>query len=193
MIGGELGHKDLESYLKGAGLTDRIRPYKMYAEGIMNCPKDKLLVEEQIAIDKGLKIVDWFSPFAWGRGIIDVAIIKGTTALIYDWKFGRRKLDDLQLKIFCFFLALKYPDIEKFESSFIYLKEENPADAVVSLKGGFTREDLVNVWLEIEPRVKRMEDAFNTSIFSKKTSGLCHGWCAVTECTHWSERRKKCK
>lgn len=182
-------HEALEAYLKGGEVTETMRPYFMYAQGLLNCPKDKLLVENKLALGRDFKPVSWFDRAVWGRGVIDVAVLKGDLAMIYDWKTGKVKDDQTQLKIFCCFLAHHYPELQKFQASFIFLKEPDPRKAVIKLKEPLTRKDLVNVWGELIPRIKRMEDACRCGIFPKKTSGLCRGWCPVKSCEHYSERR----
>lgn len=101
---------------------------------------------------------------------------------------GKRREDYTELEIFNFLLALKYPQIQKFDAAYIFLKEKEPSKAVLNL-GSRTRKEVLEAWMKILTRIKRMEEAVKCRVFSKKTSGSCAGWCSITDCEHWKEKR----
>ena len=184
-IWGKRKHKANELALKEVmkGLEEDLVDWK-YVNLLREAAKGgELLVESQIAINRKLQVVDWFAQDAWGRGVIDVAIIKNGVAKIFDWKTGREKIDDTQLKVFCILLALKYKEVQEFESRFIWLKTGGISDPM-RLK----RADLLNELKELLARIERMEQAWNNEIFQARTSGLCKNYCSVIECAHCGKR-----
>ena len=173
-------HKAEEQALKGTAITEPELVDWKYVNALKAASEGgELLVEQQIAINRNLVPVGWFAQDAWGRGVIDVAIIKDSVAKIYDWKNGKVKLDELQLKIFCVFLALAHKEIQRFEARFIWLKDDSVSDAVI-----LTRAELLPIIKDVLARVERMEQAWNAEIFQARTSGLCKNYCGVTECAH---------
>ena len=181
-------HDAIAYRLKGGPETSLVKPYAMWTDFLIRCAKDDFLVEKQFAITKDYKPAEWFGKNVWGRGIVDVALLRGDWCGVYDWKTGKRREDPTELEIFNFFMALNYPQIQKFDSAYIFLKEKDPSKAVVPL-GMKNRKDVMEAWLKILTRIKRMEEAVKCRVFSKKTSGLCNGWCSITDCEHWKEKR----
>ena len=139
----------------------------------------RLLVEEEIAFDRGLKRVAWFDKTAWGRAKIDVALIKDDTIKIYDWKTGKEKYDEWQLRIFCLFAALAYPQIQHFEARFIWLQEDKVSDAII-----LTRTEILPILKDTLAKVARIEQAWNDEIFQCRQNGLCKRYCGVLDCPH---------
>jgi hypothetical protein len=68
------------------GLEEDLVDWK-YVNAIKQAAKGHtLLVEQQIAINRELKPVDWFAQDVFGRGVVDVAVLKDGVAKIFDWK-----------------------------------------------------------------------------------------------------------
>lgn len=140
----------------------------------------QLLVEKEIAINRQLKTVEWFAQDAWGRAKIDVGLIVGDDTLkIFDWKTGKEKYDEWQLRIFCLFAALAYPHLQRFEARYIWLKDDKISDAVI-----LTRAELLPILEDTLSKVARMEEAWTNEIFQCKQNGLCKRYCGVTDCPH---------
>lgn len=183
MRDGTLVHKAAEQYAKGEPVEDpdRLPKVKPYVDAIKSSVGDgQLLVEQELALTRGLQPTDWFGPDAWGRGVIDLAVLNGTTARVFDWKTGKLKHDDTQLRVFCAFLAQHHPHLQEFHAKFIWLKEGK----VTGLDKPLLRSDLVGVWRDLLTRVTRMEQAWNSQVFQARSSGLCKRHCAVSKCPH---------
>lgn len=183
-------HELLAGYLEKGNITDEVKPYLIYAQSIKACPVDDLLVEQKYAITRDFKFVDWFSKDVWGRGVLDVGLVRGDWCKVLDWKTGKRRLDFTELEIFLHFIAIKYPHIKKFDAAYLFLKEQNPANVVANISDSpLTRQEVMDRWGGINKRISRMEEAVKCKVFPKKTSGLCFGWCACMDCEHWKEPR----
>lgn len=185
MLDGIRAHTALEVYAKEGRTSDELRV--KHALPLVDAIRDKggiILVEEQIAVDRQFKITEWFGKQAWGRGVIDLASIREERALILDWKTGKKKHDELQLKIFCLFLAFKYPQIQEFDAKFGWLREQNLKDMITGFDKPLRRVDLKEPLNNLIGRIKRMEDAWQSEIFQARTSGLCKNYCDVMGCGH---------
>lgn len=186
---GELVHLTAENYLNNrkqsqqAFVDQETLPLvKPFCDALVKAATGgTLLTEFEMAIDRKMQICgsrDWNR--AWGRGIADVVIIKGDTAWVYDWKSGKPKEDMTQLKLFCAFLALHYPQIQHFLSKFIWLKTKT----TTGMDKPITKAEILEVWKDILVRVRRMEEAWVNEIFPMRENGLCKNWCGVTSCPH---------
>lgn len=179
-------HTAFEDYVKSDGQTVAPVEYFMdglkWAQGLVLAKKRgcTVLTEYKMALNRKLQPVDFDSDEAWARGIADIVIIKDNIARIWDWKTGKEKDNNLQLLIFCAFLAQHFPEIEEFQAEFIWLKTGKK----VGMPRPITRRELLDVWKKILAMVKRMEEMIATETFIKKPNGLCRQWCAAARCPH---------
>jgi hypothetical protein len=139
----------------------------------------ELLVEAELCINRDLKQVGWWAQDAWGRAKTDVALIQGDTIKIYDWKTGKEKYEEWQLRIFCMFVALKYPQLKHFEARYIWLKEDKISDPVI-----LNRTEILPILKDTLDKVQRIEVAWKDEIFQCKQNGLCKRYCGVQDCPH---------
>lgn len=173
---GSEAHKKLEHRLaKGTPLPDYLAHCEPIVQQLLN--KDgKKLVEEQIALTKNLHPTSWFGKDVWCRGVIDFGIVNEKNAVLIDWKFGSRKPDSDQMKLFAAFSFAKFPWVEKVTTAFVWLKE-NKLD-----REEFTKNDVPIIWQGVMPRLSRLENAYEKDSWPAKPSGLCKKHCPVRSC-----------
>jgi hypothetical protein len=186
IIWGSRVHAALEKIAKGQGLLDGetkdVAPYRKYPDMLKaraEATGGTLLVEQQLAITKERKPCDWFDSKAWGRCIIDVALIQGEKIFIADYKTGKKKDNEDQLNIMAVFAALHYPQVQTFSSKFIWLKDDSVAGPPDR-----KREELLPIFKGILDQVHRMEQAVEADVFPKRANPLCRAWCPVLTCEH---------
>jgi hypothetical protein len=170
---GERVHEALEHRLgQGAALTREAAAYEALCASIeqMALGADALTVEEELTLNQSLKPTGWWDSDAWLRSKIDVLVRKGTTAVVFDWKTGKRRVDFDQLELFAVQVFEHYPQIEKVKSTFIWLKE-NKMDHEV-----YTRDALPDLWEKLLNKINRIEKSLEHDNWPAKPSGLC-GWC----------------
>jgi PD-(D/E)XK nuclease superfamily len=138
----------------------------------------KILVEQQLAIDKNLNPTEWFSKTAWYRGIADVVKIIGPVAVVLDWKTGKILEDGVQLALMAQCVFAHHPTIEKIRTEFVWLKED------ATTRADFSRDDMVKVWAGVLPRVQTLENAHTSANFPPKPGYLCRKYCPVDACPH---------
>lgn len=165
--------------IKGTPLPMEYQHFERIAKSFANLKGDKN-GELKLALNKALEPVDFFARDVWVRAVADLTIQTEDTLLIVDWKTGKQKNDYTQLKLTAAVLAPRVPQINRFVMAFAWLR-----DGVVSSQE-VDRGSLLEVWNDLLPRVNAIEHAAKTTSFPAKPSGLCRGWCPVTQCPHFS-------
>jgi hypothetical protein len=181
-IWGDEMHQAAESYLKAGGkepLPERFASYKTYLDKYLAMP-GTLLAEQEYAINKKLEPTGFYDVDVWGRGIIDVLILNGGLAKVYDHKTGKRKKDMQQLIIFALLVFYHHPEIMQCDVSFEWVAT-NERDSEI-----FHRSDINTMWAAILPKLQNYASYFHQGIFPPKPSGLCRAHCPVNTCEYWS-------
>lgn len=175
-------HKALDKYIRGtAPLKPTMKQYKALADAFKNA-NGTVIAEQQLCINQDHEPTDWFAKDAWCRGIIDVGVMRGKTAMFGDWKTGKRKLDNDQLMLFAALAFAHYPQLESVTTGFVWFKEKKVDKAV------FHRERQHEIWQHFESKLVKLERSFEEDRWPKKPSGLCRGWCPVKDCPNYEER-----
>lgn len=177
-------HEALEQRLRdGIPLPPSMKDLEVFAVKFLNRP-GTLYVEKKLAVNRQYEPVDWNAPDVWCKGIVDVAIIDGTKAVVVDHKTGRIKPQLRQLKLFALLTFAHFPEVQTCKTMFAWIKFNE------STKAEYKREDLKDLWGEFLFDVSLFEEAILTDTFNPRPSGLCNGWCPVKTCEFWREKRK---
>lgn len=172
-IWGNKVHKALELFAKGKEpLPPELKEYERYVNKILSY-EGKRVVEERVALTKDFRQTKWMAKDVWVRGIIDIGVVGSDTAYLLDWKTGKHRPDNDQLKLFAALAFAMYPWINKVVTGFIWLKVSKFD------KEMFTREQLPDIWNEFLPRLSRVAVAYDEDKWLPKPSGLCKNWCPV--------------
>ena len=172
-IWGNKVHKALELFAKGKEpLPPELKEYERYVNKILSY-EGKRVIEERVALTKDFRQTKWMAKDVWVRGIIDIGVVGSETAYLLDWKTGKHRPDNDQLKLFAALAFAMYPWINKVVTGFIWLKVSKFD------KQQFTREQLPEIWSEFLPRLSRVAVAYDQDKWLPKPSGLCKNWCPV--------------
>lgn len=181
---GKIVHDCMYKYvLFGKELPIKLRVHQKVADSYRKRGEkcDDMQGELKLCLDDKLSPVDWFNPKAWVRAVVDLLLVKGSTAILVDWKTGKRKLEWDQLELSAALLSRYMPEIEEFHLIFEWLRS-GERDVVK-----ITKKELKQVWLKFFPVYSEIEEAEATTDFPASPSGLC-GWCPVEDCPHWFDR-----
>ena len=79
--------------------------------------------EAKIALDKDWQVVEWSSPSAWVRGIIDTLQVSEPTAAMGEWKTGKVYPEDheRQRRLYLSLLLSAYPGVNQATIETIYV------------------------------------------------------------------------
>lgn len=189
---GNAVHKAFDLYLsKNTPLPASMATYQPMLDKIKrSAERKKLDTENKITLTQSFRNTEWFSKDAWCRGILDVIIENNEHALVMDYKTGKRKDESQQLKLFAAMMFTAKPWLKSVTTVFIWLQEPDDSPSKYTIEK-FTVDQKPELWNEFLPRVSRMKKAYDQNIWPERPSGLCKGWCPVSTCPHWQEKRKK--
>ena len=169
---GERVHKQLEEYLKApaTGLPEESVALQPLCDTLRQQAKDggMFLVEEEYTLTANITPTSWFAEDAWLRFKLDVLIIRNNnTAVVVDWKTGKRRPDFDQLEMFALAVFAHWPAVRKVKSMFIWTKE-NAIDQET-----YRIEHKDQMWTRLMTRINRVEKSLETDVWPAKPSGLC--------------------
>jgi hypothetical protein len=147
--------------------------------------------EERIALNTALQPCGYFDkapkPEVWYRGQVDAQKRDKVSGIshILDHKTGRVKNDFTQLKSFAMWEFIAHPEIHTVNVEFYWTQIRGAAGET------YRREQLPEILSFFAAKLHRYADAFLTGVFPAKQSGLCNGWCPVTDCEFWRPKRAK--
>lgn len=191
---GDYVHNCLERYLRDkVPLPSNVVQYQRYADAVLNLSKKfgrmVLSVEENIAFTRDYESCDWFAKggVVWGRCKIDVLAVfpDAGIAFVFDWKTGKYRPDHLQLELYAWVTMWRFPEVNKVRVGDVWLKEGK-----VDPPTEYGREDYDALRLRWEARNNDLDNAIDSGIYAKQTSGLCNGWCEVRRCPNWKPKRE---
>lgn len=138
--------------------------------------KGVVQAEYKYALNQQLQPVEFFARDTWVRAVGDVVKVHEDRALALDWKTGKYRDGDDQLKLQSNVMFSVMPHVQKIGVIYAWIKDKRTTVRT------FERKDVPAVWQEFLPRVKRMELAHETKDYPPKPSGLCGKWCNVMSC-----------
>jgi len=179
-VGNEVHAALAKAVLTGQPLAADLADYQHWVDKFragVGTPGVELLVEQKLAIDENFQPVEFFARKVWMRGVIDVAKIIGDVAVVADWKTGKPQEDLIQLALFAALTFAHKPQLKKIRTEFIWLKDN------FSTREDFSREDMVELWSSVLPRVESLRNSHDTMEFPAVQNALCR-YCPVLKCAH---------
>lgn len=187
MIWGREVHKHFEDFLlHGTPLPADLLAHGEFLAWFKALPGE-LAGEERIALDVQMRECAYFAKNVqvWYRGQVDARKRDRAagTAYILDHKTGKVKNDYTQLKGFAMWEFLTQPDIHTVRAEYYWTQIRATNGEV------YRREQLPEIIAFFAAKLHRYADAFLTETFIPRQSGLCNGWCPVTDCEFWRPKR----
>lgn len=182
MAQGKLVHKMMEDRVgKGVAIPiDYAARLEPLAGSILAAPGKKF-VEMQLALDWSRRPCGYRD---WDRVAcriqVDVAVINGSSAWLGDYKTGNRKFDEAQLRLSAAGAFAHWPDVSTIKTSYIWLKGTEPITEKSFDSCTYTRDELPDMWEEIQPKVDRLQEANRTGNWVARPNRFCP-WCAVNK------------
>lgn len=183
---GERVHKHFEEYLvSSTALPPELECHQPFLDRLLELPHNLRFVEERIALNTSGAPCAFFGNDVWYRGVIDFGIINETTARLIDHKSGKHHSKFGQLKLFALWLFEAYPSVAEVRCEYYWTQ-------TLTLNGEtYTRDQVPKLWQGFIPDLKQYADAFKTDTWQPRQSGLCNGWCPVTDCEFWRPKRMR--
>jgi CRISPR/Cas system-associated exonuclease Cas4 (RecB family) len=177
---GKLVHSAFEYRIRDkVPLPAAMQKWEPFAKKIEALPGQKFC-ELEVALDASYQPTEWAK--AWTRGVIDFVGVAGSTAVVIDYKTGKRKPSE-QLRLYAAYIFALHPEVNKVSTGFAWL-QSNKLDREM-----IQREELPVVWRGFIERAARLKSAFDRESWPERPSGLCNGWCPVKQCRHYKPKR----
>jgi len=185
LIWGNKVHKHFENrILHGTELPEELKEHSDYMDELASMG-GHTMTERKVALNTKREPCGFFDDNVWWRGVIDFSNINGDHALVVDYKTGKRHQKWRQLRLFALYLFAENKELNIVDAAFYWTPIK--LHDVVSYK----REEAPKLWSEMAPDLKQYVQAFKTDTWQPRQSGLCHGWCPVTDCEFWQPRKAK--
>jgi hypothetical protein len=176
---GEKVHSAFEDRIKdNTPLPEGMTQWEPFAAKLERLPGVKY-TEQKMAVGKDFQPTDWSS--GWTRGIADLLVVSGSSAVVMDYKTGKRKLTE-QLMLYAGYTFAYYPEVSTVTTGFVWLRDKKID------KETYKREDVPMIWNTFLPRVRKLELAYEKNAWPCRPSGLCNGWCPVKTCEFYKNR-----
>jgi hypothetical protein len=169
-IYGERLHKMIEERLRDeTPLPDEAKNYAPMVEAVLRGmkPDDAMLIEQEMTLNRNLKPTGWWDEDAWMRSKLDVLILRGDTAVVLDWKTGKRRPDFNQLELFALQVFTHHKKIKEVSSCFVWLKDQ------AMDRHTYRRDNIGDLWSNLLNKVSRIERSLHSDDWPAKPSGLC--------------------
>lgn len=182
-------HKAFENFLLyGAPMRADLAMHTEFLADFKAQPGE-LAGEERIALDTNLRACGYFDKNVevWYRGQVDARKRDRANGFshILDHKTGKVKNDYTQLKSFAMWEFLTQPDIHTVKAEYYWTQIRGTNGET------YYREQLPEILAFFTAKLHRYADAHINEVFPPRQSGLCNGWCPVTDCEFWREKRRQ--
>jgi PD-(D/E)XK nuclease superfamily len=125
-------------------------------------------------------------PYCWFNGRIDVNIEANNTALLFDWKTGRRREEPFELRIGALLLYIRNPDIRAASGHYFWVNEGPNGTLGVN----HDLSDFQRTWAEVDAIMGHIERNYKLNNWPKNQNPLC-GYCNVLDCQHNTNEEAK--
>lgn len=169
-------HDHMENALNGAGVDSEISHMHDLLDKLRAVEWTDVDVETQYSLRKDMSFTSWFAKDTWCRIKMDFTGIKGSHAVSYDWKTGKKYGYTDQLKLYAGLIFHKWPEVEVVDTAYIYM-DQNDKEAK-----RWTRDQMPHIWQDFGERSELIQIANQNGHWQEKPSKFNCKWCPVENC-----------
>lgn len=159
-------------------LPGEFKGWQKIIDQIKALPGEKFS-ELPMAVNRAFQPCEFRAPDAFSRGVADLVVMNGDECIILDYKTGKRRESD-QLGLYAAYAFAKWPNLKTVHTAYVWLKCR-----VIDRKS-YTAASVPELWQRWMPIFRRLELAYETGEWPQCPSGLCHGYCPVSDCKFFS-------
>lgn len=181
---GNVVHTAMAEYIeKGKDLPITVKRYHDWPDNVRKLMRAgvDVRVEQQLAIAKDFTATGYFDNPTWFRAKLDVLSVlpQFRGALTIDWKTGGKVEPEFeQLALSAQTVFAHHPDVDEVLAIYVWFGHDTQTAKV------YKREDMVKLWNQLWPTINEMEEAWRTTTYPPRPSGLCKNYCPVTSCPY---------
>lgn len=169
----------------GAMLPDGLIKHTATVDMLKGLPGQKFC-EIKMALTRQGTSCDFWDKAAWLRGAADFINIQGEHAIIADYKDGKVSPKPDQLHAMATMVFQRFPYVKTCRGVLMFVNHN------VLHTENYSAENYAQMWGYWAQKMTKLERAIETQTFTKSPSGLCRGYCPVSDCEHYEpEPRKK--
>jgi len=179
IFGNEI-HKIAEEYVgKGRPIPEKYSHIEPALKVLKDMPGEKLC-ENKLGLTAELKPCGFFDKNVWWRGVADIIILQGDTALTVDYKTGKSsKFAELkQLEIVSLAIFKHFPEVKKVKAGLMFLFADD------FIKTAYLADSQDELWGSWVSDVGQLQASVESDMWNPKPNFTCRGWCPVTSCDH---------
>jgi hypothetical protein len=145
----------------------------------LRAAKYTLMAERELAITEQRVPVEWFAPTVFYRFKIDVLAVKDTHGECLDWKSGRVRVDQNQMRDYAIAAFIMFPSIEIITTRLVFIDQNQTVDAT------YPRTAFDPLYEALLIRMTRLQQAADEDEWPATPNTACR-WCPVpsTLCEH---------
>ena len=183
MLEGTRVHKAFEDRLAdGVVLPPDLEAHEEYMMELQELV-GKGYTERKVALNMDGKPCRYFGDRVWFRGVIDYSKICDDTALIVDYKTGKKRPKFDQMALSALHMFIEFDFLDTINTEFYWTKTRDTSAQT------YKRADIDQMWAKFLPDLRQFVEAFQSDIWQPRESGLCHGWCPVRTCEFWRPKK----
>lgn len=152
---------------------------------IRDNPYDECMFEYDFSLlEDGSKVPPNRWDIKFWNGKADVLGIRGITATVVDYKTGSNKYPDkLQLELMALLTFLSFPQITDVEGVLAFITHNT------EVREAYRRSTFKPTFDKLYDITHDISLTASAGTWSMNPTALC-GWCDVTDCPHWHNRKK---
>lgn len=173
-------HENCERYISKRQdfLPEELQRNKPLIESVRHKFNGRSKAELKMGVTNTLAPADFFGRDVWGRGVADVSLVYDSPeACVLDWKTGKVREKEDQLRIMALMTMALYPHIETVKAANIWLKDNKLGEVYT-----FKRADQQTLWLDIIKRLDKMYAAIGTDQAAEAKPSFVCSFCPVKSC-----------
>lgn len=173
-------HKIAEEYVsKGRPIPEKYNHIELALKSLKDMPGEKLC-ENKLGLTAELEPCGFFDRNVWWRGVADLIILQGDTALTVDYKTGKSsKYAELkQLEIVSLAIFKHFPEVKKVKAGLMFLFADD------FIKTAYLADSQQELWGSWISDVGQLQASVENNMWNPKPNFTCRGWCPVTSCDH---------
>ena len=179
IFGNEI-HKIAEEYVgKDRPIPEKYNHIEPALRSLKDMPGEKLC-ENKLGLTAELEPCGFFDRNVWWRGVADLIILQGDTALTVDYKTGKSsKYAELkQLEIVSLAIFKHFPEVKKVKAGLMFLFADD------FIKTAYLADSQQELWGSWISDVGQLQASVENNMWNPKPNFTCRGWCPVTSCDH---------
>lgn len=175
-------HKVIEDYLRrGAPLVPQLQHLQPVLDKLLAAPGMRM-IEKELCLNakfEPCEYRDWNN--GWLRMKLDFVLVNGDTAVYIDWKGGKVRPSDRQLKLAALAMFQDMPFVNTVRGSLLFVYYDKSHNFTLE------RKDSTAAWNEFLPTIGKMMESHANDSWPATPNPLC-GWCPYKDCPHNTNR-----